>query len=180
MPPGNVAMPRLWALGSSPETVPYDSGAGTSLSVAKSAPKRVAEIDIVRQCRDQVVVAWVDHAVAVGVLDGEQVDLRRELNAGRKVSAQADRRHKARAAHASKSCPGCSDSIRLRAAVIVDWLMNRTVRDVSGAGSLEKNAAVRALATAPSIANTSVSGSQAHAGFDADAEDACRCGRRWR
>ena len=39
--------------------------------------------------------------------------------------------------------------------VIVDWLMNRTVRDVSGAESLEKKAAVRALATAPSIANTS-------------------------
>ena len=37
--------------------------------------------------------------------------------------------------------------------------MNRTVRDVSGAESLEKNAAVRALATAPSIANTSWSGS---------------------
>src|SRR5688500_4593736 len=34
--------------------------------------------------------------------------------------------------------------------------MNRTVRDVSGAASFEKNAAVRAFATAPSIANTIV------------------------
>ena len=38
--------------------------------------------------------------------------------------------------------------------VIVDWLINRTVREVSGAALLEKNAAVRASATAPSMANT--------------------------
>ena len=42
---------------------------------------------------------------------------------------------------------------------MVVWLRLRTVRDVSGAVSLAKNAAVRALETAPSIANASVAGS---------------------
>ena len=36
--------------------------------------------------------------------------------------------------------------------VSVDWLILRIVRDVSGALSLAKNAAVRAFATAPSMA----------------------------
>jgi hypothetical protein len=52
--------------------------------------------------------------------------------------------------------------------VIVVWLMNRTVRDVSGAWSLEKNAAVRALATAPSIAKPAspIDDRRQHAGFN--------------
>src|SRR5438552_1843959 len=39
---------------------------------------------------------------------------------------------------------------------MVVWLIKRIVRDVSGAWSFEKNAAVRALATAPSMAKTIV------------------------
>ena len=64
--------------------------------------------------------------------------------------------------------------------MIVDWLMNRTVREVSGASvrcriAVGEQAAVRALATAPSMANTSVVGvgdGRQHVGLDAHAEDA--------
>jgi hypothetical protein len=45
--------------------------------------------------------------------------------------------------------------------VTVDWLRLRIVREVSGASPLAKNAAVRALATAPSMAKTSPASSPA-------------------
>ena len=60
--------------------------------------------------------------------------------------------------------------------VIVVWLMNWMVREVSGAWSLAKNAPVRASATAPSMANDQrcrVAGDRrGDAALDADAEDA--------
>ncbi len=50
--------------------------------------------------------------------------------------------------------------------VMVDWLMNWTVREVNGAALLEKNAPVRASARAPSMAKVSVAGSLVICGRD--------------
>ena len=67
--------------------------------------------------------------------------------------------------------------------VIVDWLMNWTVREVSGAGLLAKNAPVRALATAPSTAKISAAALPVIAGATPPSTRTprtCRRGRRRR
>ena len=138
---------------------PYDSGGSTCLpggTNAGSTLKRLGKRHVVGGALD-AVGAGVKDAVAVGVLDGEQIDLRREGDAGREVPADADRGDEARPAHGRVRVGDVRIRLRPRAAVIVDWLMNWMVREVSGAWLLAKNAAVRALATAPSMAKTSVS-----------------------
>jgi hypothetical protein len=70
------------------------------------------------------------------------------------VRLQADRRHEAGPAQRESSSVtlGFDSTSRW---VMVDWLMNWIVRDVSGAVLLANIAAVRASASAPSTANVS-------------------------
>ena len=79
---------------------PYDSGADRVLpgwDERRVDVEPLGNVNVVGRALD-VDRGRGERAVAVGVLDGEQVDLRRVGDAGREVAADADRGDEARAA----------------------------------------------------------------------------------
>ena len=82
-PPGKVPIPRGCAVGRMPVTCPYDSGA------TRSPPGGM----YCGGTLNRVPVIVLLSAVAVCAFDAEQVDLRREHDAWRKVSLDSDGSH---------------------------------------------------------------------------------------
>ena len=166
MPPGSVPIPRFWAPGMSPETNPKESGGGSvaPLSNPGDGPGTNAGSALNRS--------------AVGV--SSAVPLIRS-GPGRNVESRLVCSIWNRSTCGVNAIPGGKWALIPTAAtnpgprsvefgsvmfgsesisrwVMVDWLMIWMVREVRGAWLLPKNAPVRALATAPSMAKVSAAG----------------------
>ena len=176
MPPGSVPIPRACAPGRIPETNPYDSGAASVWPFGRNAGSTLkrpgsrtsSAVPLIRSgpgwTRLSRLVCSMENRSTAGV-NGTR---------GGKCAFSpigATKPGPRRVEFASVMF-GFDSTSRW---VMVDWLMNWTVRDVSGAALLANSAAVRASASAPSTAKVSAAASPVIAGatpaLDAHAQD---------